>query len=307
MAPSRRHVLGNLLGTGILAGIAGCSGFPFIGSDGSDWTDWLHEPEAARYLSAIGDAPVSFDFEYSEPATILDHRSAIADVDGGTPALDRYEATHAPLGMDPASIDRWTETGSVVHGTNSLRAIRLRLIDGRFEREAIRRAFSGIDRPDHQGWERYANPDGTRAIGIDDRRIVIAEVLSGDRDALKRPIEGAVRRAIDVVEGNRPPSIENDRHARAVAASLNDPLHARGSTRDEPFVREDGLRATGGGSVDPKDRQYRWVGVFENAEAIPTDDLRELLNAGFETWESVDRSGRVLTVTGRVPPELWLG
>lgn len=307
MERSRRQVLGSLVGTATVLEVVGCSGLPFLGSGGANWTDFLHAPDVERYLSEVGDAPVRFDFEYSEPSTILDRRSALADDVGGKQALRRYEKTHAAVEIDASAIDRWTETGSVVHGANSLQGIRLRLIEGHFEREAVGTAFQGRDVSGYRGWERYANAEGTRAIGIGDETVVLAGLMLGDPGPLKRPIPDAVERAIDVVEGRHPPSIEDDPHGGAVAAPLDDPLHARGSTTLPENRYIEGLQATGGGSVDPDERRYRWVGVFEDPETVPTDDLQELLNAGFETWGSVERSGRVLTVTGRVPPKRWLG
>jgi hypothetical protein len=305
MEPGRRRFLAGLLGA-TSASLAGCSSLPFLGSSEPSWTEWIHEPRATRYLTRIGANQVQFVFEYSEPATILERRSSLTLTEDSRRALQQYSTTHSALGVEASTIDRWVETNSTVRGGRDIRAVILVAFEGRFDRETVRSNLRGTEAGGYRDWDLFATADGSRAVGVGDERVVVALSPTDDEASLKRPLTDAVERGIDVLDGSRDPSITGDRLATALVTSFDEPLHATGSTTLPITQFLDGLQAVGGESHDPTNRRYRWVGIFEDPTVVSEAELRDLLANVFETLDSVTRSGRMVTATGRVTAEIWL-
>jgi len=307
---TRRSVLKGgaaLAGTGLVTGLAGCSGVPGLGSGGAGLGNWIYAPDAVTddrhgYVtfsrpSQIADARAEFDSEFyanvSEENTLL-----------------------SVTGLDYDEVD---ESVAILPGIDSFSDLLQAFFQGPtrvatadYDAEAVAAALDGAgyaETGSEGDYTLYANDDGTRTVAVGGGALATA------RDGFGAGAAAKVEAAIAANAGDEDRYVDESDDFSTLLDRLGSG-EFRTATTFDPESSTDTESGTFTGrvgegvklAVDGEETTLQYVHVFEDGEAVDADDVERWVdfsgdNDGYfaDVFDSsTEKNGRTAVTTGTI-------
>lgn len=308
--PTRRSVLKRgsaLAGTGLLAGLAGCSSVPGFGSGGSTLQNYVYEP------TAVGDGRHGYVI-FSRPEQIA---SAESEFDSEFYAdVSEENALLSATGVD---YDAVSETVTILPGIDSFADLVRAFLQGPtrvatadFETDQVTAALDGAGYSESGSageFTLYENEDGNRTIGVGDGSLATA------RDGYGATARAKVEAAIAAGGGDEDRyGAESDDFSLALDRLGSGEFRTATTFDAETTTDTEAGTFTGRVAegvklnVDGERTTVKYVHVFESGEEVDTADVESWVdysgdNDGYWspiTDDSTSKNGRTAVTTAEI-------